>query len=229
MTCPATRFQRSTVSLSPPTSEHFMDLDALNALYIRRLRDLYSAETQLIKALPKMQKAATNDELRQAFETHLAQSEQQVERLAKIFEDLDISPKGKHCRGMEGLLAQADESIGECADAAVLDASLIASVQKAEHYEMDGYGVALVSSDLLGFEGHRELLQQTLREADEADRILSDIAMRSVNLGAVKDDGEAAAERGVAPPRIAKDAKSTNDNSPEIARMPTAKRGGEAQ
>ena len=171
-----------------------MELDTLNALYIRRLRDLYSAETQLIKALPKMQKAATSDELRQAFEMHLAQTEQQVERLTKIFEDLDISPKGKHCRNMEGLLAEADELIGEGADTAVLDAGLIASAQGVEQYEMAGYGAARASSQLLGFDEHTELLQQTLSEADDADRILSELAMRSVNLEAVKEDREAAVD-----------------------------------
>lgn len=172
-----------------------MELDTLNALYIERLRDLYSAETQLIKALPKMQKAATNEELRQAFATHLSQTEQQVERLTQIFEDLDVSPTGKHCKGMEGLLAEADELLGEDADDDVLDAGLIASAQAVEHYEMAGYGTARAYSELLGFEEHTELLQLTLSEESEADRLLSEIAMTSVNLDAMEDDGEISANR----------------------------------
>ena len=178
-----------------------MNFDTPHALYIRRLRDLYSAETQLIKALPKMQKAASNDELRQAFEMHLAHTEKQVERLTKIFEDLDISPKGKHCRGTAGILAEADQLIGEGADTAVLDAGLIASVRGVEQYEMAGYDAARAFSERLGFEEHTKLLRQTVNAADEATPSLPQIAMSSANLAKVKDGGEVFADRGVATSR----------------------------
>lgn len=186
-----------------------MELDTPNALYIKRLRDLYSAETQLIKALPKMQKAASNDELRQAFEMHLAQTERQVERLTKIFEDLNISPKGKHCRGMEGLLAEADQLIGEGADTAKLDAGLIASAQ--------------------GVKQHTKLLRQTLSAADEADRLLSKFAMSSANRAMVKDGGEVAADRGVATLHATEGPKSQKNSASETARNPATERGGNAR
>lgn len=177
-----------------------MELDTLQALYIERLRDLYSAEQQLLKAMPKIRKAVSNDELMEAFDTHMAQTEQQVQRLDRIFEDLGVPPKGKHCKGMEGLLAEANELLGEDAEPEVLDAGLIASAQAVEHYEIAGYGTARTYSELLGFDDHTELLQQTLNEEEETDRILTEIAMTSVNLEAMDDEGEGE-EDGAAPTR----------------------------
>ncbi len=167
-----------------------MELDSLQALYVEKLRDLYSAEQQILKAMPKIRKAVTNDELMEAFDTHVAQTESQVQRLERIFEDLGVPPKGKHCKGMEGLIAEANELLGEDAEDDVLDAGIIASAQAVEHYEIAGYGTARTYSELLGFDDHTELLQQTLNEEEETDRILTEIAMTSVNLEAMDEEGE---------------------------------------
>ncbi len=169
-----------------------MELDTLQALYIEKLRDLYSAENQLIKAMPKMRKAVSNDELQQAFDTHLVQTEQHVQRLDQIFEDLGVTPKGKHCKGMEGLLAEATELMGEETDVDVLDAGLISSAQAVEHYEIAGYGTARTYAKQLGFVDHAELLQQILNEEGETDRLLTEIAITSVNIDAMEEDAEAA-------------------------------------
>jgi ferritin-like metal-binding protein YciE len=175
-------------------SEHTMELDTLQALYIDKLRDLYSAEQQILKAMPKIRKACTHDELQEAFDTHQAQTEQQVQRLERIFEELGVAPKGKHCKGMEGLIAEANELLGEDAAADVLDAGIIASAQSVEHYEIAGYGTARTYAELLGFDDHSELLQQTLNEEEETDRILTEIAMTSVNIEAMDGDDEDAEE-----------------------------------
>ena len=167
-----------------------MELDTLKALYIEGLRDLYSAENQLIKALPKMAKAASSPEVQEAFETHLAQTEQQVQRLEKIFADLGEKPTGKHCKGMEGLIAEGNDLMKEDADADVLDAGLIASAQHVEHYEIAGYGTCRTYAELLGLDDHMELLQQTLNEEEETDQILTEIALTSVNLAAMMGDAE---------------------------------------
>jgi ferritin-like metal-binding protein YciE len=170
-----------------------MELDTLQKLYVEGLRDLYSAENQLIKALPKMAKAAKSPELQEAFDTHLAQTEQQVQRLEKIFADLGEKPTGKHCKGMEGLIEEGNELMKEDADPDVMDAGLIAAAQHVEHYEMAGYGTCRTYAELLGFDDHMDLLQQTLDEEEETDQILTEIALTSVNLAALAgddDDGE---------------------------------------
>lgn len=165
-----------------------MELDSLQALYVEKLRDLYSAEQQILKAMPKIRKAVTNDELMEAFDTHMAQTEAQVQRLDRIFEELGVPPKGKHCKGMEGLLSEANELLGEDADPDVLDAGIIGHAQSVEHYEIAGYGTARTYAELLGFDDHTELLQQTLNEEEETDRILTEIAVSAVNLEAMEDD-----------------------------------------
>jgi ferritin-like metal-binding protein YciE len=180
-----------------------MELDSLKKLYIEGLRDLYSAENQLIKALPKLAKAATSPEVQEAFETHLAQTEQQVQRLEKIFADLGEKPTGKHCKGMEGLIEEGNELMKEDADPDVLDAGLIAAAQHVEHYEMAGYGTCRTYAELLGMDDHMELLQQTLDEEEETDQILTEIALTSVNLAALTadedgDEGEEG-EEGASP------------------------------
>jgi ferritin-like metal-binding protein YciE len=168
-----------------------MELDTLQALYIERLRDLYSAENQIIKAIPKMRKKVTHEELAQAFDTHLEQTREQVARLERIFEDLGEKPTGKHCKGMEGLIAEASELMGEDAEPDVLDAGLIASAQHVEHYEMAGYGTARTYAEMLGKEEHAQLLQQTLNEEEETDRLLTELAQNSVNIDAMTEtDGE---------------------------------------
>jgi ferritin-like metal-binding protein YciE len=167
-----------------------MQLDSLHALYLEGLRDLYSAENQLLKALPKMQKAATSPEVKEAFATHLMQTEQQVGRLERIFEELGESPKGKHCKGMEGLIEEGEELMKEDGDPDVLDAGLIAAAQHVEHYEMAGYGTVRTYAELLGLDDQADLLQQTLNEEEETDQILTEIALTSVNIEALEADGD---------------------------------------
>lgn len=177
-----------------------MELDSLQALYIEKLRDLYSAEQQIMKAMPKVRKAVTNPELQQAFDTHIAQTEQQVQRLERIFEELGLPPKGKHCKGMEGLLAEVSELLGEDAEADVLDAGVIGHAQSVEHYEIAGYGTARTYAELLGYDDHSDLLQQTLNEEEETDRLLTEIAMTSVNIDAMEsEEGEESEDQGEAP------------------------------
>jgi ferritin-like metal-binding protein YciE len=197
-----------------------MELDTLQALYIDKLRDLYSAEQQALKAMPKIRKAVTNEDLIEAFETHVAQTEQQVQRLERIFEELGMPPKGKHCKGMEGLIAEANELLGEDADDEVLDAGIIASAQSIEHYEIAGYGTARTYSELLGFDDHTELLQQSLNEEEETDRILTEIAVTAVNIDAMEgDDDEEGAEpaaggsRGASKKTAAKKSSGTRKRS----------------
>src|SRR5437016_3147851 len=141
-----------------------MELDTLRALYVDELKDLYSAEKQLLKALPKMAKNATHPQLKKAFTDHRAQTEGQVGRLEQIFQSLDVSPRGKKCVGMEGLIKEAQELIDEDADEAVLDAGLISKAQRVEHYEIAGYGTVRTYAEILSEARHAELLRQTLDE-----------------------------------------------------------------
>lgn len=190
-----------------------MELESLHELYLEKLRDLYSAEQQILKALPKVRKKVTHEELQEAMDTHLAQTEQQLQRLDRIFEELGESPKGKHCKGMEGLLAEASELMGEDAEPDVMDAGLIAAAQAVEHYEMAGYGSARTYAELLGFDDHSELLQQTLNEEEETDRILTEIAMTSVNIEAMGEEGGADEEEAVAKPTARSGGRSATGKS----------------
>ena len=167
-----------------------MQLDNLRDLYIDELKDLYSAEKQLLKALPKMAKNATDPALKKAFTDHLAQTEVQVERLEQIFESLDASPRGKKCVGMEGLIEEASELIEEDAEEEVLDAGLISKAQHVEHYEMAGYGTVRTYALTLGETEQAQLLEQTLEEEKEADRLLSELAESSINIDAAMADEE---------------------------------------
>jgi ferritin-like metal-binding protein YciE len=167
-----------------------MELDTLQALYIEGLRDLYSAENQIIKALPKLRKNATHPELAEAFETHLEQTKEQVARLERIFEELGEKPTGKFCKGMEGLIAEADELLGEDAEPDVLDAGMISAAQHVEHYEMAGYGTVRTYAEMLGLEEQAQLLQQSLNEEEETDRLLTELAQSSVNIDAMTEAGD---------------------------------------
>ena len=160
-----------------------MDMESLRDLYVEELKDLYSAENQIIKALPKMIKAASSPDLKAGFEKHLEQTRGQVERLEKIFKQLDESPKGKKCKGMEGLLEEGKELMEEDAEPEVLDAGLIAAAQHVEHYEIAGYGCVRTYADLLGEKAAVKLLQQTLDEEKDTDQKLTMIA-RSINVEA---------------------------------------------
>jgi len=161
-----------------------MELDTLKDLYIEELKDLWSAERQIIKALPKMIKAASNKELQAAFRTHLKETEHQVERLEKICAELGVSPRGKKCVGMQGLLEEGSDLIGEKPDPDVLDAGLISAAQHVEHYEMAGYGTVRTYARQLGYESQAQLLQQTLDEEGKTDHLLTDLAESRVNLDA---------------------------------------------
>jgi len=161
-----------------------MELQSLKDLYIEELKDLYSAEKQLVKALPKMVKAATNPELKQAFADHLEKTEGHVERLEQVFEMLGASPRGKKCVGMEGLIEEAKELLEEDPEEEVLDAGLISKAQRVEHYEMAGYGTVRTYARQLGEEEQAEILQQTLDEEGEADQLLTQLAESSINIEA---------------------------------------------
>ena len=162
-----------------------MPLNTLQDLYMEELKDLYSAETQLIKALPKIARAATSTELGLAIKHHLQQTKQHAERIETIFSDLDGSPRGKKCVGMAGLIKEGKELLKDDADMDVLDAGLIGAAQRVEHYEMAGYGTARAHARQLGYKHHADLLQQTLEEEKAADAKLSEIAERYANAQAV--------------------------------------------
>ena len=167
-----------------------MELDSLKNLYIEELKDLYSAEKQLVKALPKMVKAAKHPALKQGFADHLEQTKGHVERLEQVCEMLGVSPRGKKCAGMEGLIKEAQELIEEKPEPDVLDAGLISKAQHVEHYEMAGYGTVRTYAHQLGFEDQKELLQETLDEEGETDKKLTELAVTSVNIDAENQFGE---------------------------------------
>ena len=158
-----------------------MKLATLQDLYIEELKDLYSAETQILKALPKMAKAAESAELRTAFEEHEHQTREQVRRLEQIFDKLDTDSKGKVCKGMQGLLAESDEYLEEQPEPQVMDSGLISLAQRVEHYEMAGYGSVRTYARELGLAEQAKLLQQTLDEAAQADQKLTEIAEQGIN------------------------------------------------
>lgn len=156
----------------------------LEDLYVDLLKDLYSAEKQLTKALPKMAKNAQSSDLRKAFEDHLKQTEKQAERIERIFAEMEGSPRGKKCVGMEGLIEEGNEVIKEAAEPEAADAGMIAAAQKVEHYEIAGYGTARAWARHLGFEDAAKLLDQTLEEESMANELLTRIAESHVNMEA---------------------------------------------
>jgi ferritin-like metal-binding protein YciE len=164
-----------------------MKLDTLQKLYTNELRDLYNAEHQLLKALPKMAKAASSEELMNAFEKHLEQTKSHVERLEKVFEDLDEKPKGKTCRAMKGLIEEGSEILQQDGDESILDAGIIVAAQKVEHYEIAGYGSVRTFAHLLGQNRAAELLQTTLDEESETNELLNRLAERTINPEALRE------------------------------------------
>ena len=158
-----------------------MKLNTLQKLYTDELRDLYNAESQLLKALPKMAKAASSEELKEAFEKHLEQTKGHVERLEQVFEELGEKPKGKTCRAMKGLIEEGSEILEEDGEESVLDAGIIVAAQKVEHYEIAGYGSVRTFAHLLGKDKSAELLQTTLDEESETNEILNKLAESVVN------------------------------------------------
>lgn len=156
----------------------------LEDLYTDLLKDLYSAEKQLVKALPKMAKNAQSPDLQKAFQEHLRQTEGQVERIERIFTEMGGSPRGKKCVGMEGLVEEGNELLQEDTEPDVLDAGLIAAAQKVEHYEIAGYGTARAWAQRLGYDKAARLLQETLEEESMANEKLTKIAESHVNMEA---------------------------------------------
>jgi ferritin-like metal-binding protein YciE len=153
-----------------------MQLGSINDVYTHELQDLHSAETQLIEALPKMAQAASSDELRQAFEQHLEETRDHVERLNQILAQAGTSAGGEKCKGMAGLLAEGKGVIEAQGDPTVKDAALISAAQRVEHYEIAAYGTARTFADELGMDDAKELLDQTLDEESHADKLLTKIA-----------------------------------------------------
>ncbi len=167
-----------------------MKHNALKELYVDELRDIYNAEQQLTKALPKMAKAATSEELRAGFEEHLEQTRGHVQRLEQIFVDLDEKPTGKKCKGMEGLIEEGDEMIEEEElEGEVLDAGLISAAQRVEHYEIAAYGCVRTYAGLLGEKKAGSLLEETLKEEKETDQKLTELA-ENINLQAAEGGGD---------------------------------------
>jgi ferritin-like metal-binding protein YciE len=166
----------------------------LKELYIDELKDLYSAETQLVKALPKMAKSAASDELRQGFEEHLEQTKGHVQRLEQIFEALGESPKGKKCKGMEGLIAEGSEVAEEGYEGNILDAALIGAAQRVEHYEIAGYGTVRAMAEVLGEDEHVSLLTETLDEEKETDEKLTELAEEVNTAGTPEEEDSTAVE-----------------------------------
>ena len=161
-----------------------MELDTLEALYVDELKDLWSAEKQILKALPRMVRAAGHKDLKRAFTQHERQTRQHVARLERIFKQLDVSPRGKKCVGMEGLLEEGSELIKEKPEPDVLDAGLISAAQHVEHYEMAGYGTVRTWARVLGRDDQADILQQTLDEEGETDKLLTSLA-QAMNVEAV--------------------------------------------
>jgi ferritin-like metal-binding protein YciE len=162
-----------------------MEMESLRDLFIDELKDLYSAENQILKALPKMIKTASSKELKSGFEQHLKETEGHVERLEQIFNELEVSPKGKKCKGMEGVIADGKEIMEEDAEPDVMDAGLISAAQHVEHYEIAGYGCVRTYADLLGHKDFANLLQKTLDEEKATDEKLNQLA-RNINVQATK-------------------------------------------
>ena len=156
-------------------------INDLQTLMIHELKDLYSAESQLVKALPRMAKAAHSEELRQAFTDHLEETKTHVDRLKDIFKQLEYAPTGHHCAGMEGLLEEGKDMIEEDAPEEVKDAGLICAAQRVEHYEIAGYGSARTFAKLLGMDHVAQILQETLDEEGAADKKLTALAMKKIN------------------------------------------------
>jgi ferritin-like metal-binding protein YciE len=161
-----------------------MTMTTLHDLFVHELKDLYSAEKQMVRALPKMARTASSDELRAGFEEHLEQTRGHVERLDEIFAELEIGPRGPKCVAMEGLIEEGSRVMKEDAEPAVMDAALIAAAQKVEHYEIAGYGTVLAYARRLGHSHAQELLQQTLDEEKETDRKLTELAESEINVEA---------------------------------------------
>jgi ferritin-like metal-binding protein YciE len=162
-----------------------MENNSLRELYIEELRDIYNAENQLVKALPKMVQAATSDQLRSGFEEHLEQTRKHVQRLDEIFADIGEKPSGKKCKGMQGLVSEGKEMIDEDMEGEAKDAALISAAQRVEHYEIAAYGTVRTYAEILGEQTAVELLEKTLQEEKDTDEKLTELA-QSINAEAAR-------------------------------------------
>lgn len=169
-----------------------MAIKSVQDLFINELRDIYYAEKQILKALPKMAKKATHQELRSAFEQHAEQTRDQIERIEQVFEMLDVGKRAKRCEAMEGILEEAREHMEEVQEKSVLDPAMIVCAQKVEHYEIAGYGSLVALANQLGHKDAAKLLEQTLNEEKQTDQKLSQIALGVANQDAQAKGGKAA-------------------------------------
>ena len=169
-----------------------MPIQTLDSLLEEELKDLYDAEKRLVKALPKMAKAAGDDELKTAFQNHLSQTRSQVERLDEVFALLELKPKSKPCEGMKGLISEGEEAMEEDAAAPISDVMLITAAQKVEHYEISAYGTLKAIAEQMGEDGVVRLLDKTLAEEEEADQKLTEICQRLLGEARQSEEEEAA-------------------------------------
>jgi ferritin-like metal-binding protein YciE len=196
-------------------------IDSLDSLFQDELKDIYDAEKQITKALPKMMKKAGADELRSAFEEHLQQTEQQIERLEQVFELLEMPARGKKCVGMQNLIKEGQEMMSEAEDEDTRDALMIAAAQKIEHYEIAAYGTLRVWANLLGHSEAASLFEETLEEEKETDQRLTSIAESFVNQAAADTEDEEEEEER---PRAKAGARKARGGS--MGRQLAADRGG---
>src|SRR5581483_7932325 len=193
-----------------------VEINSLRELYVEQLRDLYDAENQLIKALPKMAKEASSDELRQGIEEHLEQTRGHAERLEQIFEQLGEKAKGKKCKAMQGLLDEGKEVLEEDMEEDTKDAAIIAAAQRVEHYEISGYGTARTYANLLGENGAAGLLEETLNEEKETDQKLTQLA-EEINVEAAEGSGEEEGEEEESRPSRARSSSSGSRTRRRVA------------
>lgn len=163
---------------------------SLKELFINELKDIYHAEKQVARMLPKMSKQVSNDTLKEHFDEHLKETENQITRLEKVFEELGMSPKAKKCMGMEGIIEEGKELLEEIEDNSVLDAAILAAAQKVEHYEISSYGTMVTYADLLGMDDIAEMLRETLDEEKETDKKLTALAESEINIEAKSEEEE---------------------------------------
>ena len=167
-----------------------MALDSLQSLFLDELKDVYHAEKQLVRALPRMAKAASSPELKNAFTQHLKETQGQVQRLERVFKELGQTPRAKKCEGMAGLVEEGKQIMEEDGEPAVIDAALISAAQRVEHYEIAAYGCLRTYAQLLGLSTAERLLQQTLDEEEATDEKLNALAEGGINQAAVSASGE---------------------------------------
>jgi ferritin-like metal-binding protein YciE len=207
-----------------------MSLATLHDLWVHELKDLYSAERQLVQALPKMAKAATSDALRTAFENHLSETEEHVSRIEQILQSFDESPKGQKCHGMEGLIDEGKGLLEEDADPDVLDAGIIVAAQKVEHYEIASYGAVCEYARIMGHTEALALLEQTLEEEKNADQLLNQLAEGGINALAERDaNGAEEEEEADAPGNGSKKSKSRTQGNGGTVRSKGRSRASKAR